>query len=30
MERCDEYGGGVRRYGKVRQLTGGMTVLREV
>ena len=32
MERCDghNHGGGVRECGKVRQLSGGMTVLREV
>ena len=32
MERCDghEHGGGVREYGKVRRLSGGVTVLREV
>ena len=27
MERCDAYRGGVRRYGKVRQLTGSVTVI---
>ena len=27
MERCDGYRGGVRRYGKVRHLTGSVTVL---
>ena len=27
MERCDGYQGGVWRYGKVRQLTGNVTVL---
>ena len=30
MERCDGHGGGVWRYGKVRQLTGSVTVIREV
>ena len=32
MERCNghNHGGGVRECGKVRQLSGGMTVLREV
>ena len=32
MERCDghDHGGGVRECGKVRQLSGGVTVLREV
>ena len=32
MERCDghDHGGGVRECGKVRQLPGGVTVLREV
>ena len=32
MERCDghDHGGGVREWGKVRQLSGGVTVLREV
>ena len=32
MERCDGYdhGGDVRQCGKVRQLSGGGTVLREV
>ena len=32
MERCDghDHGGGVRGCGKVRQLSGGVTVLREV
>ena len=32
MERCDghDHGGGVRKCGKVRQLSGGVTVLREV
>ena len=30
MERCDDYKGGVRRYGKVRQLTGSVTVIREM
>ena len=28
MERCDGYQGGVRRYGKVWQLSGSVTVLR--
>ena len=28
MERSDVYGGGVRRYGKVRQLSGRVAVLR--
>ena len=32
MERCDrhDHGGGVRESGKVRQLSGGVIVLREV
>ena len=36
MERCDGHGGGVRwwrgiwRYGKVRQLAGSVTVIREM
>ena len=30
MERCDGYRGGVRRYGKVRQLTGSVTVIGEM
>ena len=32
MERCDghDHGGGVRECGKARQLSGGVTVLREV
>ena len=32
IERCDgnDQGGGVRECGKVRQLSGGVTVLREV
>ena len=32
MERCDghDHGGCVRECGKVRQLSGGVTVLREV
>ena len=30
MERCDNYQGGVRRYGKVRQLTGSVTVIGEM
>ena len=30
MEGCDGHGGGVRECGKVRQLSEGMTVLREV
>ena len=32
MERCNghDHGGGVRERGKVRQLSGGVTVLREV
>ena len=32
MERCDshDHGGGVRKCGKVRQLSGGVAVLREV
>ena len=32
MERCDshDHGGGVRGCGKVIQLSGGVTVLREV
>ena len=31
MERCDghDHGGGVRECGKVRQLSGGVTVLRK-
>ena len=28
MERCDGYGGGVRRCGKVRQMSGSVTVPR--
>ena len=28
MERCDGYQAGVLRYGKVRQLSGSVTVLR--
>ena len=28
MERCDGYDGGVRRCGKVLQLSGSVTVLR--
>ena len=27
MERCEGYQGGVWRYGKVRQLTGSVTVI---
>ena len=27
MERCDGYQGGVWSYGKVRQLTGSVTVI---
>ena len=27
MERCDGYWGAVRKYGKVRQLTGSLTVI---
>ena len=27
MERWDGYQGGVRRYGRVRQLTGSVTVI---
>ena len=30
MERCDSYLGGVRGYGKVRQLAGSVTVIREM
>ena len=32
MEGCDghDHGGGVRECGKVRQLSGGLTVLRKV
>ena len=30
LERCHDHGGGVRECGKVRQLSGGVTVLREV
>ena len=30
VERCDGYQGGVWRYGKVRQLTGSVTVIREM
>ena len=30
MERFDGYRGGVRRYGKVRQLTGNLTVSGEM
>ena len=30
MERCDGYRGSVWRYGKVRQLRGSVTVLRDV
>ena len=32
MQRCDGHdcGGGVRECGKLRQLSGGVTVLREV
>ena len=32
MERCDghDHGGGVRESGKVKELSGGVTVLREV
>ena len=32
MERCDghDHGGDAREWGKVRQLSGGVTVLREV
>ena len=32
VERCDGHyhGGSVREYGKVRQFSGGVTVLREV
>ena len=30
MERCDVYQGGVRRYAKVRQLTGSVTVIGEM
>ena len=29
VERCDGYQGGVWRYGKVRQLTGSVTVISE-
>ena len=30
MKRCDGYQGDVRRYGKVRQLTGSVTVIGEM
>ena len=30
MESCDDYGGGVWRYGKVSQLTGSVTVIGEM
>ena len=30
LERCDGYRGGVRRYGKVRQLKGSVTVIGEM
>ena len=30
MERCDGYQGGVWGYGKVRQLTGSVTVIGEM
>ena len=32
MQKCDgpDHGGGVRECGKVRQLSGGVTVFREV
>ena len=30
MEKCDAYQGGVWRYGKVRQLTGSVTVIGEM
>ena len=30
MERCDGYQGGVWMYGKVRQLTGSVTVIEEM
>ena len=30
MERCNVYQGGVRRYTKVRQLTGSVTVIGEM
>ena len=30
MERCDGYQGSVWRYGKVRQLRGSVTVIREM
>ena len=30
MEKFDGYLGGVRRYGKVRQLTGSVTVIGEM
>ena len=30
MERCDGYQGGVWRFGKVRQLTGSVTVIRDM
>ena len=30
MERCDGHGGGVRRYGKVRHLTGSVTDIGEM
>ena len=30
MPRCDGYQEGVWRYGKVRQLTGSVTVIREM
>ena len=30
MEKCNGYQGGVWRYGKVRQLTGSVTVIGEM
>ena len=30
MERCDGFQGSVWRYGKVRQLRGSVTVIREM
>ena len=30
MDSCDGYQGGVRKYGKVRHLTGSVTVVREM
>ena len=30
MDSCDDYQGGVRRCGKVRELTGSVTVIRDM